>query len=253
MTARGHHSIGEVLALLRDEFPDVTISKIRFLESQGLIHPERTPSGYRKFYPSDIERLRWILTQQRDHFLPLKVIKRRLEADGGVVAPDRPVSSEPSLFARRSGAAGDGGAAEPVAGARPVDDPLAGPVSSVSLDRSELCRAAGLDEATVVELERTGLLVAVETDDGPRYDDECLLVARAAAELMTFGLGPRHLRMYKVAADREAGVLDQLAAPRSGPSSDAARLRRDLSRIVSLGETIHRSLLRRSLGADRSR
>ena len=78
MTERSHLSIGEVLNLLQDEFPDITISKIRFLESQGLLDPERTPSGYRKFYEEDIERLRWILRQQKENFLPLKVIKDRL-------------------------------------------------------------------------------------------------------------------------------------------------------------------------------
>lgn len=249
MTARGHHSIGEVLSLLREEFPDITISKIRFLESQGLIHPERTPSGYRKFYPSDIERLRWILTQQRDHFLPLKVIKRRLESEGGAVPTAAPAPAEPSLFARRDAdpAPAPGGDARSGGGG----DPLAGPVSSVSLGRGELARAAGLDEASIVELERLGLLAPVDVDGEPRYDDECLLVARAAAELLGFGLGPRHLRMYKVAADREAGVLEQLAAPRSGRPDEAARVRRDLSRIVALGETIHRSLLRRALGEQR--
>ena len=82
MSSRSYLSIGDVLALLRQEFPDVTISKIRFLESQGLVNPERTPSGYRKFYEHDVERLRWVLRQQREHFLPLKVIKGRLEQEG---------------------------------------------------------------------------------------------------------------------------------------------------------------------------
>ena len=97
MADRSHLSIGEVLSLLQDDFPDVTISKIRFLESQGLLDPERTPSGYRKFYEGDIERLRWILRHQRDHFLPLKVIKDRLEesaAQGLVVPPDEPPPAE---------------------------------------------------------------------------------------------------------------------------------------------------------------
>ncbi|MGH9085350.1 MAG: MerR family transcriptional regulator, partial [Acidimicrobiales bacterium] len=104
MAERSHLSIGEVLSLLQDDFPDVTISKIRFLESQGLLDPERTPSGYRKFYEGDIERLRWILRHQRDHFLPLKVMKDRLEAaarDGLVVPPDEPPAparTVPSLF-----------------------------------------------------------------------------------------------------------------------------------------------------------
>ena len=85
MSARSYLSIGDVLTLLRQEFPDVTISKIRFLESQGLVNPERTPSGYRKFYEHDVERLRWVLRQQREHFLPLKVIKGRLDGDAGVL------------------------------------------------------------------------------------------------------------------------------------------------------------------------
>ncbi|MDE3085715.1 MAG: MerR family transcriptional regulator, partial [Acidobacteriota bacterium] len=83
MTGRPYLSIGDVLTLLRQEFPDVTISKIRFLESQGLVNPERTPSGYRKFYEPDVDRLRWVLRQQREHFLPLKVIKGRLDEGGG--------------------------------------------------------------------------------------------------------------------------------------------------------------------------
>lgn len=92
MADRSHLSIGEVLSLLRDEFPDVTISKIRFLESQGLVDPERTPSGYRKFYDHDVERLRWILRQQREHFLPLKVIRGRLSEQEGETALTEPVS-----------------------------------------------------------------------------------------------------------------------------------------------------------------
>src|ERR1700726_1756896 len=92
---RGHLSIGEVLTLLRDEFPDVTISKIRFLESQGLLEPERTASGYRKFYEADVERLRWILRQQREHFLPLKVIKGRLDDEPGTTESTGPGPAAP--------------------------------------------------------------------------------------------------------------------------------------------------------------
>src|SRR5215207_9059977 len=110
---RGHLSIGEVLALLQDEFPDVTISKIRFLESQGLLDPERTPSGYRKFYEDDIQRLRWILRQQKDHYLPLKVIKDRL--DGRELAPSEPVATLPA--GERAGAGGIDDRHSPPAGA----------------------------------------------------------------------------------------------------------------------------------------
>ncbi|HEY4927571.1 MAG TPA: MerR family transcriptional regulator, partial [Acidimicrobiales bacterium] len=97
MSARSYLSIGDVLTLLRQEFPDVTISKIRFLESQGLVNPERTPSGYRKFYEHDVERLRWVLRQQREHFLPLKVIKDRLDEDGNGGTPARSTAATASI------------------------------------------------------------------------------------------------------------------------------------------------------------
>ncbi|HEX3623536.1 MAG TPA: MerR family transcriptional regulator, partial [Acidimicrobiales bacterium] len=117
MEDRAYLSIGEVLALLKEEFPDVTISKIRFLESQGLLDPERTPSGYRKFYESDVERLRWILRQQREHFLPLKVIKGRLRGggseggtDAGTAALDTAAVATPDRPAGGSGSDGSSSA-----------------------------------------------------------------------------------------------------------------------------------------------
>ena len=193
MVAGPHHSIGEVLSLLKEEHPDVTISKIRFLESQGLIDPERTPSGYRKFYQGDIDRLRWILTQQRDNFLPLKVIKRRLGEEGfDPVAeigerPDSLPLPEPSLFAERepeldlrdtpdTGAPPadepdtDGEAdqvaesepdpapvSEPAAEPAPPSEPAAAPAGgfgSITLTAAELADASGADLGTVAELAR---------------------------------------------------------------------------------------------------
>ncbi len=131
MVGRSHLSIGEVLSLLHDEFPDVTISKIRFLESQGLVDPERTPSGYRKFYDSDIERLRWVLRQQRDAFLPLKVIKGRLdnqpeqaddETEDGIVVDVEPELTEEEM---------EGASLGPVEGSLGTEDgPFPGPVPS---------------------------------------------------------------------------------------------------------------------------
>ena len=108
MAERSHLSIGEVLSLLREEFPDVTISKIRFLESQGLVDPERTPSGYRKFYDHDVERLRWILQQQREHFLPLKVIRGRLTDSGGTDGEDGPIEAAPTAEGQGSGPSPEG-------------------------------------------------------------------------------------------------------------------------------------------------
>ncbi|MGH9107705.1 MAG: MerR family transcriptional regulator, partial [Acidimicrobiales bacterium] len=128
MANRSHLSIGEVLSLLHEEFPDVTISKIRFLEGQGLVDPERTPSGYRKFYETDIERLRWVLRQQRDAFLPLKVIKGRLdERVSPSTAPSAPIDDPSDRPARRfeavpSSGAGPGGAGPGARGGRRHDD-----------------------------------------------------------------------------------------------------------------------------------
>ncbi len=285
MADAAHHSIGEVLSLLKGEYADVTISKIRFLESQGLIEPERTPSGYRKFYDADIERLRWILAQQRDNFLPLKVIKRRLADAGFDPASDLPARDvgplpEPTLFARPSDQAAvplvvdddatvdlrepavvqdkqgkkvvavdvDPSSAEP----SPIadGDPLSTPSGSVSMSAGELAAAVGCDLALLGELEKLGLIASMPTDNGAVFDHEALVVSKAAVELQSRGLQPRHLRMFKVAADREAGALQQLVGPFMKKGGEAeVKARAELNELVRLGETIHRSILRRSFGA----
>lgn len=280
-----HHSIGEVLSLLKEEHPDVTISKIRFLESQGLIDPERTPSGYRKFYQDDIDRLRWILTQQRDNFLPLKVIKRRLGEEGfDPVAeigerPDSLPLPEPSLFAEREPEldlrdepdVSPPPAAEPDVAPvaqpepEPVPDPAAaeetpspeptstpaGGFGSITLTAAELADASGADLGTVAELEKMGLIEGAQTTDGTLFDHEALLVAKAAVVFQASGMELRHLRMYKVAADREIGMLHQLrgaALAKGGSAAGDARL--ELALLVAEGEAIHRSLVRRALGLE---
>ena len=211
---RSHLSIGEVLSLLQDDFPDVTISKIRFLESQGLLDPERTPSGYRKFYQGDIERLRWILRHQRDHFLPLKVMKDRLEeaaAAGLVVPPDEPPaatkSGTPSLFEHpgedapdgpaeaeaptaatkvsareRAETSGPGRAARPAPTmpelpVRPSVNPLDGGPTGVSFTLGELADASGLSAGDLDELARYGLLAGHSVAGDTFYDGDALVVA----------------------------------------------------------------------------
>ena len=242
---RSNLSIGEVLSLLQDEFPDVTISKIRFLESQGLLDPERTPSGYRKFYEADIERLRWILRQQKENFLPLKVIKEKLAAgeleaadpvvaDGGEASPAPPVEVA---------------AAPAPAPARPLGHLLDGGETSVSLSADELAGAAGLSAAELADLERYGLLVPRSLGDSTYYDDEALVVARLARQFLALGLDARHLRMYKVAAEREAGFYEQLVMPRlkqrrPGARSEAMAL---MDEAATLGQQLHGALLRRLL------
>ena len=163
MAEARNHSIGEVLSMLKDEHTDVTISKIRFFESQGLIAPERTPSGYRKFYDGDIDRLRWILVQQRDHFLPLKVIKRRMEEPGfdptvEVVAVDGPLR-EPTLFSRP----GDG----------PPDDAATSPAEEVDVrdDKPNEDNKSNEDEPAAAPPE-AGAEVAPEAQVEPQAEAE---------------------------------------------------------------------------------
>jgi len=251
---RAHLSIGEVLSLLQDEYPDITISKIRFLESQGLLDPERTPSGYRKFYDADIERLRWILRQQKEHFLPLKVIKDRLASGELDIEPEPnveevPVASvspePPTVPARPSRPArglGDG--------ARPAGrDLLDAGESSVSLSADELARAVGLTNRQLAELERYGIVEARTLGSTKYYDDEALLVAKACASFLERGLESRHLRMYKVAAEREASLYEQLIIPmlkRHRPGARAEALQA-MGEVAELGDQLHRALLRRLL------
>jgi DNA-binding transcriptional MerR regulator len=380
---RAHLSIGEVLSLLQEEFPDVTISKIRFLESQGLLDPERTPSGYRKFYEYDIERLRWILRLQKDHYLPLKVIKDRLDEAGGAVpssqgdngsvptttpadagrgrqrrlaeaeadastgprgrqvdrrerrdrrvTPDRRAGSSagnqgqlpgvrrldpapsdeptpPTPLRARTGSTGSGsgrpvasttarnraaaasdrsagsppraaagasrqrsqpssaaapgpsasspsarrgGGREPDAAAasgrangHPVFDPGS---DAVSLTIDELAEASGLSLRDIRDLERFGL---VEPREGSNtYDGDALIVARTAAGFLQHGIEARHMRTYKVAVDREAGLFQQIVSPVLKQRNPEARTRaaRTVTELIRLGEVMRGVLLRREL------
>jgi DNA-binding transcriptional MerR regulator len=414
MSTRSYLSIGDVLTLLRQEFPDVTISKIRFLESQGLVNPERTPSGYRKFYEHDVERLRWVLRQQREHFLPLKVIKGRLEDDAEVTESNRasdagtpskapaavptPTSGrtpavsgvvrsdghgadhrdtdehaleergpsdrrdeEPVLVGQRStpevtigtvgvrgepaqgvadgptlpgieptrgpgsgtgsskptmtvigsssnapsGARGapaprpdtpspvsasaagppkrtrapsgghrepappaenpspSGAPAEPTGGRTPTDPPASGGPSSpppsdpspvdlngASLALDELASASGLDAAVLVELQGYGLLHSMTVAGVEYFDEEALAVANLAARFARFGIEPRHLRLYRNAADREAGFVEQVVLPlvRQRNPEARARAHQQVDELAQLGQQLRGVLLRRELG-----
>jgi DNA-binding transcriptional MerR regulator len=365
--------------LLRQEFPDVTISKIRFLESQGLVNPERTPSGYRKFYEHDVERLRWVLRQQREHFLPLKVIKDRLDdgTNGSVqTVPDpepgqdsdspdtvqRPVAesvlvgqsvanrrvagapapvpeevpslpSTPSVTAgptrtagraasgprdtreltrRGSGrqtpagtpdrpaeppsqllatgvaphpptlgqegtpdtpdaapepepATSDSQPAVPTPEAPPVSErpssrvrpPSSGATRSAGAGSSveshitveELATASGLDLDVLAELREYGLLSAIIVGGTEYFDDEALAVATLAAGFARFGVEPRHLRLYKNAADREAGFVEQIVLPLVRQRNPEARTRAVATReeLIGLGQGLRSALLRNAL------
>jgi DNA-binding transcriptional MerR regulator len=278
-----HQSIGEVLATLREEFTDITISKIRFLESQGLIDPERTPSGYRKFYTGDVERLRWILRQQKDHFLPLKVIRVRLEeleAQGFadvVAAPSAPTAptaepepprsqdavsvsnDDPPSGGGRRGAkprGGGGRARDRSAPELPVDDPdddapeLRLSTTGASLTRAELARAAGLDDAQLGELESYGLLnPTVQTKDRVLFDEDALAIARLAAGFFRHGVEARHLRMYRTAAEREAVLFEQVLLGYLRQRNPEARslAQEKLEELARLGRGLRGAYLRRAV------
>ncbi len=232
---RAYMSIGEVLAQLRPDFPDVTISKIRFLETEGLVEPERTSSGYRKFSREDLGRLRFVLTAQRDRYLPLRVIREHLDAlDRGLQPPDT----------------GDG--APRVPRALVSADHLPGPDSflpepaEVRLSRAELLEASGLDEATCTGLEQHGL---ISPRPGGYFDADAVMVASAVAELTRFGLEPRHLRPFKAAADREIGLVEQVLAPLVAQRSPEARARAQerAREIAALSVRLHAALVKAGL------
>ncbi|GKQ41652.1 MerR family transcriptional regulator [Streptomyces sp. A012304] len=220
-------SIGTVLNLLRDEFPDVTISKIRFLESEGLVEPQRTPSGYRKFSAEDVERLGHVLRMQRDHYLPLKVIREHLDAmERGEAVP------LPTLGRQRDGEAVPEASEVPTA---------------ARIGRSELLAAAGIDERDLDEWESYGLLVPLE---GGVYDAEAATVASLIAELGRFGIEPRHLRVMKAAADREAGLVDQVVAPLKRHRNPQTRAHAEAraKEIAGLTVRLHAALVQTALG-----
>ncbi|WP_432251520.1 transcriptional regulator FtsR [Streptomyces sp. HNM1019] len=224
-------SIGTVLNLLRDEFPEVTISKIRFLESEGLVEPRRTPSGYRKFSQRDVERLGHILRMQRDHYLPLKVIREHLDALERGEPLQLPAASQ---GARQPGPL-DGG----------TDAAPPGPTAA-RIGRAELLAAAEVSEAELTAWESYGLLAP--TADGG-YDIEAVTVARLIAELGRFGLEPRHLRIMKASAEREAGMVEQVVAPLRLHRNPQTRAHAETSvrELATLSVQLHAALVRSAL------
>ena len=236
------HTIGEVLNRLVDEFPDVTISKIRYLETEGLINPDRTESGYRTFTDGDVERLRYVLRAQRDRYLPLKVIRDELERiDRGepATAPDEHV---PSLLDDVDDDPGT--TAAPTAGPRRPTAADVAALGDVQLSGRELAEAVGLELAQVRALQEHALLPA-----GDRFDGDAVAAARAARGLLAAGLEPRHLRMYRQFADREVGLLGQLVQPMLRQRNPEARrrARQLLDDLAEHGTALHASLLRREL------
>lgn len=228
MTGPDYVGIGAVVERLSEEFPDITVSKVRYLETEGLIDPMRTARGSRRYSASDLDRLRRVLRMQRDEYLPLRVIRDQLDR------PDETVN-EPGVATTR----------------------LRRRRSQV-LSRTELCERSGIAPATLAELERYGLVV--------HHDTEALAVCTIVARLQEFGIEPRHLRAFRVAADREIGLVEQALAPhrvhgartpaegsgkslRSGDASAAPRptARQAREQLLGLCVDLHTALVRQGM------
>ncbi|MET0694989.1 MAG: MerR family transcriptional regulator [Propionibacteriaceae bacterium] len=222
-------SIGQVLSSLKADFPDISISKIRFLETEGLIAPERAVSGYRRYSPSDVERLRYVLSVQRDHYLPLKVIREHLDMmDRGMSPPTiesiRPVASD---------------SPQP---SQPPTPAVAPPKQPLRLSRADLLEASGLSEAALVDLERTQIVVPKRGTS--HYGREALTLAIAAKKMAEYGIDSRHLRAFKMSADREVGLVEQAIAPhvrRAGGNKDVS------GEVTQLVISFHAALVRTAM------
>lgn len=263
---RPYLSIGEVLGLLLEEFPDVTISKIRFLESQGLIVPERTASGYRKFYDEDVDRLRYILREQKDKYLPLRIIKDRLDTPPDGLERPTPRGIKNVTVPTEDEAVRDGGASHPAAvrAVRPFPMPTAGserrPVPPDPSDRlgrpatysrAELRSMSGVDDETLDELEKFGMVSARSVGREDLFDEHDLAVCEVAKGFADIGFDVRLLKAWKTAAEREAGLFEQRVLPVLRRRSPEARQESErlLSELNDLGARLRAILVARALGA----
>ena len=240
-------TIGDVLNRLQDDFPEITASKIRFLETEGLVEPDRTPGGYRKFTDDDIERLRYVLQAQRDRYLPLAVIREELKRlDAGEEPDPRHPPTPAEIAGDQETGDGDDPADEEPAPARGRRSVSAASTlgSDVHLSGRELAEAAGLELAQVRALQEHSLL-----PPGDVFDGEALVAARAAGGLLGAGLEPRHLRMYRQFADREVSLHAQLVQPILRQRNPQARQRATelLDALAGHGTDLHAALLRREL------
>jgi DNA-binding transcriptional MerR regulator len=229
-----------VLAQLRVDFPDVTISKIRFLESEGLVQPERTAAGYRQFSATDVERLRYVLAAQRDHYLPLRVIKEYLDSlDRGEPGGARRWPQPPRQLVSAC-------PASPESATEPDMTELAEVLDAADTARmtqEELLAAAGISRAALLQLEQFGL---VRPGPAGFYDTDAVLVARTAQAMTDFGLQARHLRSFRASADREVGLLAQIVTPVSRQRDPDARARADevIRELAVLSLRLHALLVK---------
>lgn len=227
-------NIGEVLSQLKGDFPGISHSKIRFLEDKGLIDPERTSAGYRKFSATDVERLRYVLRMQRDHYLPLKVIGEHLDAmDRGLEPPE---IEEVGPRVPKVALAGDG--LPSVESFRATSD--------LRISRREMLKVAEVDDDLLTQLETFGLVRPSRTG---HFDADDLVIVKTASELAGFGFEPRHLRAFKTAADREVGLVEQVVAPvrRGRDAAAEARAQEAEAEIAALSVKLHATLVKAGL------
>ncbi|CAN5216762.1 MerR family transcriptional regulator [soil metagenome] len=222
-------SIGAVLDLLRPDFPDVTISKIRFLEAEGLVTPQRSGSGYRRFTAYDCARLRFVLTAQRDQYLPLKVIKAHLDAQPDGELPESGTSyGVPRLVPDADGSHPSSAAVGP---------------TRVRLRREDVLEQSGVDEALLAGMIKAGV---ISSGPGGFFDEHTVVILQCARALADYGVEPRHLRAFRSAADRQSDLIAQIAGPLVRADKTGARDRADdLAReVAALAITLHTSLVK---------
>lgn len=230
---RNYQSIGEVLVSVKTEFPDITISKIRFLEAEGLIEPERTPSGYRKFYSDDVERLKSILRMQRDEYLPLKVIKERLvHQDAG--AEDVELSAD-----------GEVGTDE----AASLVEEIAEAPTGLQMSLEEMSTATGIERDRIKELEAFGIISSHGPEGARYYDGDDFVILSIVKDFFRYGIEARHLTMYKHFADRESSFFDQIVAPTLRQKNPDARrsAAQTLANLSATSRKFKQALLRTNL------
>lgn len=237
-------TISEVLSALQTDFPDVSISKIRFLEGRGLVNPDRAPSGYRQFVEEDLQQLRWILTMQRDYFLPLRVIKEHIDSgnvDFSELSIDgaRP-ETEPAAPAEESAAL-----TTPTSTSQFTHFRRTHPGDKDHLSLSEFATKAELSNSQINELISFGLITVERTDKGSGIGRSQLRVARAAAICFKHGLQARHLKAWRVAAAREADLVEQIVGPllHKGTSEDLANAREIADAIIDQGQVVREAIM----------
>jgi DNA-binding transcriptional MerR regulator len=241
---RSGMSIGQVLQELKGEFPDVSISKLRFLEAEGLIQPQRSPSGYRRFSTEDVERLRYVLAAQRDHYYPLRVIKQHLDALARGLEPPMVAGQLPRVPS-------PGVPSDTIAASENTDESGGGEPQprrpTLRLSSAELCENAGLTEEQLEQLIDFGLVTPFPGADF--YGEDALAIAAAVTRLAKYGLEPRHLRTVKTAADREVGLIEHVIRPLRRARAEDARDSHEaaVAELTDLCLALHSSLMRAAL------